>query len=142
LEQEQAKSSEAAKAYTLVQLTGVQGVTDHELCVLRRMWSRWRPHIQSERYTICPSVSTLNFKFGFITRVGRKGESQQGHARSYPKAAAPKHPKCLEPPTYVHMVWHTATSLHAGGNYRVGHAPTPGHYFCDAYTHAWSACGS
>jgi len=41
-ELEQAKSSEAAKKLqTLVYLTGVQGAADHELRVLRKMWSCW-----------------------------------------------------------------------------------------------------
>jgi len=36
---ERAKFSEAAKNLKdMVQLTGVQGVTDYKLCLLRRMW--------------------------------------------------------------------------------------------------------
>jgi len=37
-----AKSSEAAKKLlTLIQLTGVQGLADHKLSVLPRIWACW-----------------------------------------------------------------------------------------------------
>jgi len=52
-------------------VTGAQGVAAYELHILWRMWSHWRPHIQSGRCIMCHRHISQYSEISWNTAISR-----------------------------------------------------------------------